>query len=110
MSKDQPLTLSDRSHWGAIQIAALYLLLGGLWILLSDQIAARVALNEAMLATISLYTGWGYVLVTALLLYWLIRRHSAALRTSEEQLKRVLDALPALISYVGPDRCYQFTN
>src|SRR5215216_1254642 len=86
------------------------MILGSLWILFSDWLAARVAVGEEMLATISLYKDWGYVLVTALLLYWIIRRHSAHLHTGEIQLKRVLDALPALISYIDKDQRYRFTN
>ncbi len=95
---------------GALGIAGGYLILGSLWILFSDKLAARVATNEEMLASISLYKGWGYVLVTALLLYWLIRRYAAAMRASELQLHRVIDAMPVFISYVGTDRRYQFTN
>jgi len=97
-------------HWGALQIAGIYLILGGTWILFSDRLAARVAVNTEMLATISLYKGWGYVLVTALLLFWMIQRHTASLRASELQLQRVIDALPAFIAYVGADRRYRFTN
>ena len=95
---------------GALGIAGGYLILGGAWILFSDQIAARIALNEEMLATISLYKGWGYVLVTAILLYWLIQRYTAALSASGMQLQHVIDAMPALIAYVGADRRYQFVN
>jgi PAS domain S-box-containing protein len=97
------------SIWGAGN-AGIYLILGSAWILFSDQAAARVALNEEMLAAISLYKGWGYVLVTALLLYWMIRRHTVAVRTGELQLQRVIDAMPVFISYVGADRHYRFTN
>ncbi|HSL29045.1 MAG TPA: PAS domain S-box protein [Anaerolineales bacterium] len=100
----------NRSNWGALQIAGFYLLMGGLWILFSDQAAARIASNEQMLATISLYKGWAYVVVTALILYWLVQRHTLALQASEKHLHRVLDAMPVFISYVGADRRYQFTN
>ena len=107
----QPISfLPGMLHSGALGIAGVYLILGSAWILFSDRVAARIALNEEMLVTISLYKGWGYVLVTALLLYWLIRRHTAALGASEAQLHRVIDALPALISYVGANRRYQFAN
>ena len=99
-----------RSKQGALQIAGLYLLIGGFWILFSDKVAERIALSQKMVTTISLYKGWGYVVVTALLLYWLIQRHIATLRASEEQLQRVLDAMPAFISYVDSDRYYRFTN
>lgn len=97
-------------HWGAMEIAGIYLLLGGAWILFSDQVAAKIAVSEEMLATISLYKGWGFILVTALLLYWMIRRLTSALQASEEQLHRVIDAVPAFISYVGADLRYRLTN
>jgi PAS domain S-box-containing protein len=101
---------SRARNWGALEIAAIYLILGGAWIVFSDRVASSIALNEKMLETISIYKGWGYVLVTAALLYWMIQRNTAALRASEEQLQRVIDAMPAFISYVGADRRYRFTN
>lgn len=110
MNKRPFLFLSNSPKWGALQIAGAYLLVGGLWILFSDQLAARIALSEQMLTVISLYKGWGYVLVTAVLLYWLIQRHTAAVHASEEQLHRLIDAMPVFISYVDANRHYQFTN
>src|SRR6266540_2103766 len=69
-------SLSSPLNRGAFKIAGIYLLIGSLWILLSDRLAERIALNKEMLTTLSLYKGLGYVLVTALPLYWLIRRHT----------------------------------
>jgi two-component system cell cycle sensor histidine kinase/response regulator CckA len=97
-------------NWSALKIAGLYLLIGGLWILFSDQLAASLASGRDMFSTLSTLKGWGYVLITALLLYWLIRRHTTALRESAEQLRQVTDAMPALISYVDADERYQFNN
>lgn len=110
MNKRPFLRLPMSLNKGAIQIALLYLLIGGLWILLSDKAAARIAPDQETLTIISLYKGWGYVFVTALLLYWLIQRDTAAVRASESQLQQVIDALPALIAYVDKDRRYRFTN
>ncbi|RPI92957.1 MAG: PAS domain S-box protein, partial [Chloroflexi bacterium] len=110
MNKRQSLHPSKSLNWGAVEIAVLYLLIGGLWILLSDQAAAAIAANQEMLTAISLYKGWGYVLVTALLLFWLVQRNTTALRASEAQLQQVIDALPVLISYVDTDGRYRFTN
>lgn len=97
-------------NWGAIKIAALYLFIGGLWILVSDKAAAAIARDPEMLVTIGLYKGWGYVFVTGLLLYWLIQRHTAALQASETQLQQITNALPVLISYIDANGRYQFTN
>ncbi|HSL44773.1 MAG TPA: PAS domain S-box protein [Anaerolineales bacterium] len=83
--------------WGAIQIAGLYTLIGGLWILFSDRIAAQIALSEEMLTTISLYKGWGYILVTAFMLYWLIQRHARRLTQSEDSYKLLAENITDVI-------------
>ena len=110
MNKHSFPSLAAALHWGAMEIAGIYLFLGGAWILLSDQVAAKIAVSEEMLATISLYKGWGFILVTAFLLYWMVRRLTSALQASEQQLHRVIDAVPAFISYVDADLRYRFTN
>ncbi len=99
-----------RHLWGPLRIAGIYLLVGVIWILFSDKLAEKIALDQLMLTTISIYKGWGFIIVTAIMLYWLIQRHSIRLRTSEERLRTLTNALPALISYVGRDRRYHFTN
>src|SRR5574339_1007732 len=110
MNKQSLFSQSNPLHQGAFKIAGLYLLLGSVWILFSDRLAERIALNKEMLVTLSLYKGWGYVIVTALLLYWLIHRHISTLQASEKQLQIVMNALPILISYIDKNQCYQFAN
>src|SRR5215207_1002032 len=104
-----PFSLGTRS-WGALKIAGGYLLAGAIWILFSDKIAEKIAPNPSMLTTISIYKGWGFIIVTAFLLYWLIQRHTAALSESEGKLQLITDSFPALISYVDSDRRYKFSN
>ncbi|MEO8356442.1 MAG: PAS domain S-box protein [Chloroflexota bacterium] len=99
-----------RHLWGPLKIAGIYLLVGVIWILFSDKLAEKIALDQSMLTTISIYKGWGFIIVTAIMLYWLIQRHSTRLRTSEERLRTLTNALPALISYVGRDRRHHFNN
>lgn len=96
--------------WGPLQIAGIYFLVGALWILFSDEIATRLAGSQALLTKISIYKGWGFILVTGLMLYWLIRRHTAALNESKEKLRVVMDSMPVLISYIDSDKRYQFSN
>ena len=110
MNNPSSSTLSSKVNGGPLKIAGLYLFIGGLWILFSDQLAARITSDPVLLTRISLYKGWGFILVTAFLLYWLIREHTNALRGGEEQLRIITDALPALISYVDADRRYRFRN
>jgi PAS domain S-box-containing protein len=110
MNNPSSSTLSSNMTWGPLKIAGLYLLIGGLWILFSDRLAARITSDPVLLTRISLYKGWGFIFVTAFLLYWLIQQHTDALRSSEKQMRLITDALPALISYVDADRRYQFSN
>ncbi len=97
-------------NWGPMGIAGIYLFVGSSWILFSDRAASKIAPDQATLTTISLYKGWGYVLVTALLLYWMIHRYAFALQRGKDQLQLVTDALPVLISYVDSDKQYRLNN
>ena len=58
----------------AALVAVVYGLLGVLWILFSDDLIARIAEDQQQLSRMQTAKGWFYVLVTALLLYWMIRR------------------------------------
>lgn len=69
--------------WGAAKIVGLYALVGGLWILFSDQLVRLIVNSTLTFSYLSMVKGWLYVAVTALLLYGLIRRHTASLRHSE---------------------------
>ena len=110
MNKQPISSLSSPLNSGAFKIAGIYLLTGIVWILFSDRLAAGIAVDKEMLASLSLYKGWGYVIVTAFLLYWLIQRHTSRLHVSEKQLQVVINALPVLISYIDKNQCYRFAN
>jgi len=87
MNTNSPPKLFQKHLWGPIRISGIYLLMGALWIRFSDQIAARIAPDRETLTAISIYKGWGYVLVTALLLYYLIRRHTLEISKAEWKLR-----------------------
>ncbi|MFA6561975.1 MAG: PAS domain S-box protein [Verrucomicrobiia bacterium] len=87
-----------------------YVLFAGLWILLSDRLLEILPLDAGARTQWSIYKGWAFVLVTALLLSLLLRAESQArardqvpLRQSEERLRLLGDNLPD--SYV-----YQYTR
>lgn len=94
----------DRSKWGPLQIAAGYLLLGALWILFSDKLAARIAPTANALSQISIYKGWGYVLVTAILLYWLIRRYAQTIKDANERYKLIAENSTDVIWLYSPSQ------
>ena len=68
------------------RIAALYLLLGAAWILFSDQLLDLLVTDPKQLTAAQTYKGWGFILVTALLLYLLIRHY----RRQDQQLLSTL--------------------
>lgn len=64
------LNLRTRALW----IACGYAIGAGLWIYFSDQTLAFFIHDPAVLVQVSVYKGWGFVGITALLLFFLIRR------------------------------------
>lgn len=69
----------------ALKIALLYTILAGLWILLSDQILARLLTDPQERAQWELLKGWAFVVVTGLMLYSLLRRELDALHRSQQE-------------------------
>lgn len=80
------------------RVVTSYAVFAGLWILLSDTVLALLIADADTLVRWSIYKGWAFVLVTALLLAGLLRvefqareRMQAALRGSEERLRFALE-------------------
>jgi PAS domain S-box-containing protein len=81
------------------RIVLSYVLFAGLWILLSDRLLGVLVPDPATRTLWSIYKGWAFVLVTALLLSALLRwelrarqRAEEALRESEARFHRLSDA------------------
>lgn len=78
----------------AAVVAGIYAVLGVLWILFSDDIIGRVATDAGQLNQMQTLKGWFFVLVTALILFFLVRRacrgleeaHGEASRASVDEL------------------------
>ena len=67
-------------HFTPLRIAAIYAVIGGLWILFSDSVLAMLVADPEMITRLSIYKGWLYVLATALLLHWMIRQYVSGRR------------------------------
>lgn len=67
-------------------ISLIYLLLGTLWILFSDRIAANIAGSEDELLFVSQIKGWAFIGVSTLLLYLLLLRDYRKQTRSYQQL------------------------
>ncbi len=63
-----------RPHVAALKIIAIYVISGYLWILLSDRILSNIIEDTNLFMQIQTYKGWFYVLITALIFYYIIYR------------------------------------
>ncbi|MFT9495435.1 bifunctional diguanylate cyclase/phosphodiesterase [Anaerosolibacter sp.] len=55
-----------------LKIIALYVFIGGLWILLSDMVLSFLVRDPDMLIQLGTYKGWFYVALTGLIFYFII--------------------------------------
>lgn len=67
------------------KFTAIYLFLGFLWILFSDSILGSLISDHDTLTRIQTYKGWFYVAVTAILFYYILRKHLIKLRNAEQK-------------------------
>ncbi|HLP76804.1 MAG TPA: hypothetical protein VK327_07780, partial [Candidatus Paceibacterota bacterium] len=77
----------------ALRTAAVYALVGAVWILLSDEVMRAFASDETTLRNLEVYKGWAFVAVTGTLLYFVLRgqlrrweKEMLARRKAEEAL------------------------
>lgn len=102
-----------RTLWPAWGIALLYVVLGVIWIAVSDDIVHAVAANEEHAQLLSTVKGVGYVLVTGALLYALIHSSlraiiasNAAVRELEGRLRVFMRRSDVMMFVRGRDGTY----
>ncbi|OJT16696.1 hypothetical protein BO221_48660 [Archangium sp. Cb G35] len=72
---------------------AIYAVVAGLWILLSDVLLAGMVRGLGVFVQVQVLKGWLYVAATSVLLYALIRKDTAALRESEARHRASLESM-----------------
>lgn len=99
-----------------LRVALLYAIFGGLWILLSDRLLAGLIPDIATLSAVQTYKGWAFVLASALLIFFLLRRDlilrqaaESNLRESEARYRNLLEVAPVGIA-VHSEGKVVFTN
>ncbi|MDJ0811195.1 MAG: PAS domain S-box protein [Desulfobacterales bacterium] len=70
----------------ALKIALIYAGLSAAWILFSDQIVLALVRDAAIITWIQMVKGWLFVVGTAGLIYYLLRRELAAYQRAREEL------------------------
>jgi len=133
------LKKKKNTAWGqALRISVIYLLVGSLWILLSDKIIEWLIPDPHTLILVSLFKGWFYVLASAWLIYLLVRaalqkiaqtnlqlsKANRQLADSSDEyrqlyheyvekealLKAMINSIPDLVFYKDPDSNYLGCN
>lgn len=73
----------DRRRRLALWVAAVYAVVGAVWIVFSDRLAQSQFSDPAWLSWVQTMKGWLFVGVTAVLLYFLVRSALSAMRSLE---------------------------
>ena len=102
---------------GAARIALAYALIGILYIVASDRLVAVLVHDIDTITLVMTLKGWGFVLVTSLLLWLTIRRHVANLLASEAAraerevfVSTVVDSVGGYLYVKDRNYRYQFAN
>jgi PAS domain S-box-containing protein len=82
---------------------AIYAVVAGLWIILSDVLLAGVVRGLGAFVQVQVLKGWFYVAATSFLLYALIRKDTAALRESEARHRASLESMADALFLVDSD-------
>ena len=91
-----------RAAWRAFRVAALYAVLAAIWLLAYGR--GPVIPLQGPLGAVSgwhVFQGWLYVVLTATLLYGLLREHEAALARERAVQQMLLSGAPAAIACQG---------
>jgi len=75
-----------------VRITLIYLIFGGLWISLSDQVVAWLVVDPGSITWLQTVKGWGYILLTTLLLHQLVRQDFTRIEAANQSLEASYDA------------------
>ena len=112
-----PPRRSARFDFSPLRIAAVYAVLGALWIIWSDSAVLSVVRDREALSRMQTAKGWFFVLASAVLIYALVRRRVRALgdaeraeRASRETLEALIEASPYAIVTLDREGCVESWN
>jgi putative nucleotidyltransferase with HDIG domain len=74
----------------ALRISGIYAIVSAFWIFFSDGLVTTFARDPEVITAISMYKGWGFVLVTSIMLFFLLKSRLAALTEASLENARLL--------------------
>ncbi|MFO7831525.1 MAG: ATP-binding protein, partial [Desulfuromonadaceae bacterium] len=85
----------------ALGVALLYAIVALFWIYFSDRLILVLAQTQDQLLLYSTFKGWGYVLLTAALLFLVLRRFVTKIRESQQQLLNAAERYSTILRSIG---------
>lgn len=87
MERTPDIQRTSKPRDAALRISVVYAVFGAIWILFSDWILGAFVRDPDTLTHVAIIKGWVYVIVTALLIYWMVKGHFLTLRRSHRLLE-----------------------
>ncbi|MGM0376344.1 MAG: PAS domain-containing sensor histidine kinase [Bacteroidota bacterium] len=107
----------DREWLMAIRVSALFLFIGGLWIIFSDYLVSSFVEDPMLRARIQSWKGVFFVFAVALLLLFIIkgylrrnRKLARSLQLSEERFRSIIEKSVSGICITNRDGAFEFVN
>lgn len=86
-NKTHRATSDSRQSW-ILTVVFIYATSAATWIFFSDRLLGYWVTDPVVIVTFSLYKGWFFVFVTAVLLYWLLSHQQKERASAKEQHQR----------------------
>jgi|GEM_PF-5103795 len=94
----------------AAKVAFYYFLFAVFWIVLSDSVLEYVVSDLYLLSYVQTIKGLMFVLVSAVLIFFLVNRYARILREKDSHLRTLVDTLPDLVWLKDQDGVYISCN
>jgi len=108
---------NDREWLMAVRVSGMFLFLGGLWILFSDNLVLYFFDDPQVQARLQLWKGWFFVVVVSFLLLFMIkgylrqnRRLSRSLQQSEQRFRSIIDKSVSGICITDRNGIFEYVN
>ena len=88
--------MNPATTFSTLRIVLLYSLFGGLWIAVSDRVIELMVSDPHRMTSFQTYKGWGFVLASAVVIYFAARHELYARERAEEALQEGKERMSAI--------------